>query len=120
MYQYTVDSSSAPASQSANPSSDVAPNSVPNQPTVSYVTVTKSAGGGGTAGASSSTSSSPTPTGGGSSTNVGAIAGGVVGGVAGLALIGAAVGYMIHRKKKERVEPMREISIYSQPSQPNY
>jgi hypothetical protein len=34
--------------------------------------------------------------------------------VAGIALIGAAVGYLIYRKRKARVEPMREVSIYSQ------
>jgi len=44
------------------------------------------------------------------STNVGAIAGGVVGGVGALALIGAGIGYMILKKRRDRVEPMREIS----------
>ncbi|KAK5175058.1 uncharacterized protein LTR77_000195 [Saxophila tyrrhenica] len=46
----------------------------------------------------------------GGSSNVGAIAGGVVGGVVALAAIGAGIAYMIIRKRRQRVEPMREIS----------
>ena len=63
----------------------------------------------------SASGSGPTKTGdgGGGSNSTGAIAGGVVGGVAGLALIGAGVGYLIYRKRKQRVGAMPEVSQYS-------
>ena len=113
-----VASTSGSSSGSA-PTSSAAPISVPHQPSAKTVTVTKSKPGGGTGlgqngGSSTSATASPTGKSKKSNTNVGAIAGGVVGGVAGLALIGAGVGYLIYRKRKARVEPMREVSIYSQ------
>lgn len=50
--------------------------------------------------------------------NVGAIAGGTVGGVVALALIGAVIGFLMWRKKKARVEPLREVSQYGSSSSP--
>lgn len=44
-------------------------------------------------------------------TNTGAIVGGVVGGVAAVALIGGVFGYVAWMKKKQRKEPMREIAL---------
>ena len=48
-----------------------------------------------------------------SSSSAGAIAGGVVGGIAVLALVGGVIGYLVYRKKKDRVQPVPEVSQYS-------
>jgi hypothetical protein len=58
----------------------------------------------GTGGGVSTDTGTPKP-----STNVGAIAGGVVGGVVGLALIGG-IAYLVWRKKQQRVAPLPEVS----------
>ena len=103
-------------------SSSFAPHGEGNQPSASVVTrtVTKiegtsggaiGTGAGGLRQSSTSTAAGSGKTGGGGSKtkNTGAIAGGVVGGVAGVALIGTAIGYIVYRKRKQRVEPMREV-----------
>jgi hypothetical protein len=52
----------------------------------------------------SQTSPPPTPTNTGSPSHTGAIAGGVVGGVAGLAIIGGIIGFIVYRIKKKQKE----------------
>lgn len=57
----------------------------------------------------SSYSPPPTPT--PHSSDVGAIAGGVVGAIGGIALVAGAVFFLARRKRKQREEPVPEISV---------
>ncbi|KAK3113467.1 hypothetical protein LTR53_009211 [Teratosphaeriaceae sp. CCFEE 6253] len=61
----------------------------------------------------SSDAPAPSPTG-SSHTKIAAIAGGTIGGVAALALVGAAIGFLAWRKKSQR-KPMREVSQINSP-----
>ncbi|KAK5112467.1 hypothetical protein LTR62_004224 [Meristemomyces frigidus] len=77
------------------------------QPTGSIIALLTTSAGDTVTSSSPSTSSSPAPSPSSSSAshaNIGRIAGGTVGGVAAIALIGGLVGYLIIRKREQRVD----------------
>lgn len=90
---------------SAPPSSSTAINVLPSSPVKPDISTSANGG--------DQPSVNPTPhgkTSGGSSTNVAAIAGGTVGGIAAIALVGAVIGVLVWRKRKSRVPATPEVS----------